>query len=120
MTPRDIYIVATADGEILDVDALEETLEGDEVSLERRDATHFVVTAGEVKIEIEFDSRPQSLGWTPDLLTGAPELKAELANALGFYRIKFIPGSPQSTVAVFEALWTVRAILDVVQGVVLD
>jgi hypothetical protein len=117
---RDVYIVATASPELLDVALLEETLEGDDVSLEKMTEHHFVVTAGEVKIDVQFDSREGPLGSTPDLLTGPIELKESLAQARGFYRVKFEPGKPQSTIAVFESLWTVRAILEVVDGVVLD
>jgi hypothetical protein len=117
---RQIYIVASTAAEVIEVEGLAEALRGDDVALEKLSSVHWLVTAGEVKIEIQFDARTEPIGWSPELVTGPSELKRTLEKARGFYSFQFQPGSPQPSVAVFEALWTIRALLELTEGVVLD
>lgn len=118
---REIYIVATEQSAPLERSAVEEAFEADEVLVVfGEEGALFSVRADSSRVDVRFESRLEPLGWTPDLLTGTPELKERLEQARGFYRISFEPGRPQPSVAVFEALWTVRLLIELVQGVAVD
>ncbi len=118
---KDVYVVATESAEPLSLDVIREGFEADEVELKfGENDSLFSVLADGARVDIRFDSREKGLGWTPDLLTGAPELREFLEKAKGFYKVSFEPGKPQTSVAVFEALWAVRTILEMTAGVVVD
>lgn len=118
--PRDVYIVATGEPAVPDEAALREAYAGDDVTFEyERQGAYFAVSADGSKVEFHFESR-EPLGLVPDLLQGTPESKTALQTAQGFYRVRFTPGVPQPSVAVFEALWAIRTLLELVDGVVVD
>lgn len=118
---RDVYIVATDSPEPLSVEVLREAFEAEEVQLVfGEDGCLFSVRADASRVDVKFESRLNPLGWTPDLLTGTPELREQLEKALGFYRLSFEPGIPQPSIAAFEALWTARTILELSEGVAID
>lgn len=118
---REIYIVATHSAEPLTSEALREAFESDEVELVfGEDGCLFSVRADQSRVDVRFEARLTALGWTPDLLTGTSELRQSLEHAKGFYRVSYEPGKPQSSVAVFEALWTVRTLLELADGVAVD
>ena len=118
---REIYIVAAAEPAPITREAIKEAFESDDVTVVfGEDDALFSVRADSSRVDVRFESRLEALGWTPDLLTGPPELKEKLKVARGFYRIAFEPGRPQPSVAVFEALWTVRLLIELVQGVAVD
>lgn len=118
---KDVYIIASASPEPLSEAQLREAFETDEVELlVGVEGTLFSVRADDSRVDVHFDSRPDGLGWTPDLLVGSPEAREFLEKARGFYRVSFVPGKPQPSVAVFEALWTVRALLEKFEGIVID
>ena len=119
--PKDIYIVATDTLEPLSEEVLTEAFEAEDVKLVfGEDGCLFSVRAEASRVDVKFEPRLTSLGWTPDLLTGTPELRERLEQAHGFYRVSFEPGSPQPSIAAFEALWTVRTILELSEGVAID
>src|SRR5574340_513412 len=100
---REVYIVATADPAPLPEELVRERFEGDDVEIEYGgEGRLFSVVADEARVEVRFETRASALGWTPELLTGAPEDRARLEAAKGFYRVSFEPGKPQGPVAVFE------------------
>jgi uncharacterized protein YegJ (DUF2314 family) len=118
---RDIYIVATHSGEPLAEEVLREAFGSDEVDLTLgQDGCLFSVRAGESRVDVKFEASLTPLGWAPELLTGTSELREALKRARGFYKVGFVPGKPQGSVAVFEALWTVRTLLENVEGVAID
>lgn len=120
-TLRETYIVATEKTAPIDREAVKEAFESDDVSLVfDEEGVLFSVRAESSRVDVTFESRLAPLGWTPELLTGTPELREKLREARGFYRISFEPGQPQPSVAVFEALWTVRLLIELVQGVAID
>lgn len=120
-TLREIYIVATEETSPLSSEAIKEAFASDDVGLVfDEDGALFSVRADSSRVDVRFEARPEALGWTPELLTGTPELRAQLKAARGFYRVAFEPGRPQPSVAVFEALWTVRLLIELVQGVAVD
>lgn len=118
---RETYIVATEAAEPIGAEVLREAFEADDVRLVfGEEGVLFSVRADTSRVDVRFDSQLAPLDWTPDLLTGPKELKEQLERAKGFYRIAFEPGRPQPSAAVFEALWTVRLLVEQVQGVVVD
>ena len=118
---RDVYIVATDTPEPLAPEVLTEAFEAEDVKLVfGEDGFLFSVRAEQSRVDVKFEARLTSLGWTPELLTGTPELRERLEQAHGFYRVSFEPGSPQPSIAAFEALWTVRTILELTEGVAVD
>jgi Uncharacterized protein conserved in bacteria (DUF2314) len=121
VTLREIYIVATDAGEPLDAAALTQAFEAEEVKVTMAQGDHsFSVEADGSRVEVRFEARLSALGWTPELLTGTVELRAQLEQAHGFYRISFEPGKPQPSIAAFEALWTARTILELTPGLAID
>lgn len=118
---REVYIVATETPEPLAAEVIREAFGGEDVQVVLgEDGNLFSVRAGESRVDVKFESRLTPLGWTPELLTGTPELREALKHAKGFYRVSFEPGKPQGSVAVFEALWTVRTLLEIVEGIAID
>ena len=101
---RDVYIVATDTPDPLAQEVLTEAFEAEEVTLVfGEDNCLFSVRAEQSRVDVKFEARLTSLGWTPELLTGTPELRERLAQAHGFYRVSFEPGSPQPSIAAFES-----------------
>src|SRR5688572_5726339 len=118
---KEVYILATTQAEPVAEAAVREAFESDEVELQfGEDGCLFSVRADETRVDVRFAVRKEGLGWTPDLLTGAQEAHELLKSAKGFYRVAFEPGKPQGSVAVFEALWCIRSLLENVNGVVVD
>ncbi len=118
---REVYILATPKSEPVTEAAVREAFESDEVELKfGLDGTLFSLSADETRVDVRFDVRTEGLGWTPELLTGTVEAHEALKTARGFYRVAFEPGKPQGSVAVFEALWCIRSLLENVAGVVVD
>ncbi len=118
---KEVYILATTQAEPVAEAAVREAFETDEVELKfGEDGCLFSVRADETQVDVRFDVRQEGLGWTPDLLTGTQQAHELLKNAKGFYRVAFEPGKPQGSVAVFEALWCIRSLLENVDGVVVD
>ncbi len=114
-------MLATRETEPVSIAALRESLEGEEVEIVTSEDEWFVsVRAGESRTDILFDLLDGPLGWAPDFLTGTDEAQALLKEARGFYRLSFEPGKPHGSVAVFEALWCARTLMEHVLGVVLD
>jgi Uncharacterized protein conserved in bacteria (DUF2314) len=118
---RETYILAVREAEPLGEAALREAFEAEDVTLEVNSAeARFSVRSEQTTVVVRFESRLNPLGWTPELLTGGPELRAALEQARGFYRVGFEPNPASASVAVFEALWTVRTLLELSEGVVVD
>ncbi len=118
---KEVYILATIEADPVSEQTVREAFESDEVELSfGEDGCLFSVSADETRVDVRFDVRKDGLGWTPDLLTGTQEAHDLLKNAKGFYRVAFEPGKPQGSVAVFEALWCIRSLLENVTGVVVD
>ncbi|MBK7858849.1 MAG: DUF2314 domain-containing protein [Archangiaceae bacterium] len=118
---KDVYIVATASPKPVEDDLIKEAFESEEIELKiGEDGCLFSVRAESTRIDVRFESRKEDLGWSPELLSGSPQSHEALQGSRGFYRFSFEPGKPQATVAVFEALWCVRTLLEIVDGVAID
>ncbi len=118
---KDVYVIATESNEPVSPETLREAFEGDEVELSfGENGQLFSIQADGARVDVRFEGREKSLGWTPNLLTGSSDLREFLEKATGFYKVSFEPGKPQTSVAVFEALWAVRTVLELTAGVVVD
>lgn len=118
---KEIYLLATTSTEPLDEAVLKEAFDAEEVTLSfGENGLLFSLQAEQSRVDVAFESRTQELGWSPDLLTGTAASHEALRAAKGFYRVAFEPGKPQGSVAVFEALWCLRSLLEHVEGVVVD
>jgi hypothetical protein len=118
---KEIYILATEAPEPVALEALRPVFESEDVEfLTGEEGCLFSVRAEQTRVDVRFETREAGLGWTPDLITGSEECHEALKTARGFYRVSFEPGKPQPSVAVFEALWCVRSIMEHVSAVLLD
>jgi len=120
---REIYVLATPADAPVSIEAFRSSFESEDVKVAAEpDGRTFVLSAEEVELTVRFETRQEPLGWSPDLITGSEEAKAALEQARGFYRLSFEPrgGGPQPSVAVFEALWCARTLMEHVDGVLLD
>ncbi len=118
---KDVYILATASPKPVTEDELKEAFESDEIELVLGEGDClFSVRAEATRVDVRFESRKEDLGWSPELLSGTPQSHEALQGSRGFYRFSFEPGKPQATVAVFEALWCVRTLMELVDGVAID
>ena len=118
-----IYILATEEAEPVALSTLQRTFEAEGARFESLDGEWgfaAVTDEARVRVEVRFEVRQAPLGWTPDLITGSPTCHRALRSAKGFYRIAIEPGRPQGPVAVFEALWCARSIMEHVPAVLLD
>lgn len=120
-TSREVFIVATDVAEPLTPEALTEAFAAEEVELVfGENGCLFSVRADTSRVDVRFEPRFTPLGWTPELLTGTAELKEALEKAHGFYRVSYEPGNPQPSIAAFEALWAVRTLMELTEGVAID
>lgn len=118
---KEVYVVASPDPKPVALDALREAFEGEDVQfVTDEDGLFFSVRSDTSRVDCRFEARAERLGWSPELLSGTEACHQALRKARGFYRFSFEPGKPQSSVAVFEALWCVRTLLEHAEGVVVD
>jgi hypothetical protein len=118
---KEVYLLATEQAQAPSQEELAAALDTEDVELTfGQDGYLFVLQASGSKLGVRFETLDSPLGWTPELITGSDEAHQLLRRARGIYRIAFDPGTPQPSVAVFEALWCARALLEQVPGVVLD
>lgn len=118
---KEVYILATPEAAPIAIDDMRGAFESDEVTFDvLTEGWGFTVKAEDSTVAVRFDALETAMGWTPELISGSDEAHAALREARGFYRISFLPGKPQPSVAVFEALWTARALLERMPGVLLD
>jgi hypothetical protein len=117
---REIYILATEKPEPVSLDELKSEFESEQIAYQQKGEWGFQVEADGATVAVSFESVETPMGLSPDLLSGSDAAKDWLKKARGFYRFSFEPAKPQPSVAVFEALWCVRMILERTEGVVLD
>ncbi|MGA9524426.1 MAG: hypothetical protein WBV82_23425 [Myxococcaceae bacterium] len=116
-----MYILATRSTEPVPLEALQETIEGEGVEFVT-DVPGLLcsIRSGDSRTDIRFETLDGVLGETPEFLTGSEEALEFLKTAQGFYRISLENTGVQASVAVFEALWCARALMEHVEGVLLD
>lgn len=120
---KEVYILAVRQAEPVPLETLKGAFESADVEVTLGgDSSYFLsIRAGEARTDIRFESLEGALNLETDFLTGTEESQAVLKNARGFYRLSIEPGRPQPSVAVFEALWCARTLMEHVgEGVLLD
>ena len=118
---KEVYVLATERVEPASLEALKESFEAEEVTFTPLEGGYgFLIDAEQAKVEVRFEVRDAPMALDQELLTGSDEAIAGWEKARGFYRVGFEPGKGQPSIAVFEALWCVRNLLELVDGVVLD
>ncbi|MFL5320001.1 MAG: DUF2314 domain-containing protein [Myxococcaceae bacterium] len=116
-----VYIVATERETAVPLSALKETLASDELKIEAFETEgSFRLESDAAAVEARYETMDAALGWTPDLITGSEAAHQVLRKAKSIYRISIEPGGAQPSMPVFEGLWCARALLEHVEGVVLD
>jgi hypothetical protein len=115
-----VYVLATESKEPVSLEVLAEAFASDEVQfLPKDDGASFLLRADQTEVELKFSLEP-NLEAVRQQLTGTQEATAALERAQGYYRVSFSPGKPIASVAVFEALWAVRTLLEHGTGVLVD
>jgi len=115
------YLLAIGQGEALPLEALSSAFHSDEVELSPvKGSQKFKITSGEVDLLVSFEGRRRALEFDPKLLIGNEESRQAVQRARAFYRIAFEPAKPQPSVAVFEALWCARTLMEQIPGVLID
>ncbi len=117
---KELYILATEEAQPASLAAVKETLASEEVQFIDKPGLFFCVKTEDLEIDVRFEELSQPLGWTPDLLNGTEESHQTVRKARSLYKISFAPGQPQPSVAVFEALWCARALMEHLPAVLLD
>ena len=119
---KEVYILAVRQAEPVPLETLRGAFESSDVEVAVDEAGHSLsIRAGEARTDIQFESLESALDLETDFLTGTEESQAALKNARGFYRLSIEPGRPQPSVAVFEALWCARTLMEQAgEGVLLD
>ena len=118
---KGLYLLATTEAEALSLDTLSSAFHSDEVKLSTlKGSQKFKVTSGELELIVSFEQRRRSLEFDSKILIGSEESREAVQRARGFYRIAFEPAKPQPSVAVFEALWCARTLMEHLPGVLID
>jgi hypothetical protein len=118
---KDFYILATTEAKPLSLEQLKEAFQDENVEFAPGGGDPlFALKSGEAHLEVRFDGRGAKPAALPASLTGSDEGKAKLRKAKGFYRIRFDPSKSQPSVAVFEALWCARSLMQRIAGVLVD
>ncbi len=115
-----MYILASVQADPPPLEALRASFEAEEVEFTPAEgAWAFSVKTDTSGVEVRFEEITTPLKLDPELLSGNEEAIAMLQSARGAYRIAF-QATDQPSLAVFEALWCARNILEHVTGVLLD
>ena len=118
---KDIYLLATEQAEPLPLEALERIFHSQEVGFSSGHANSLcTITSGEFRIEVRFSGLGKSPPVKVEDLTGNEESQRAVGEARGFYWLSFEPGKPQASVAVFEALWCARNLMEHIPAVLVD
>lgn len=117
---REVYILATEQADPVPLETLRANFEAEEVEFTPgEDGRGFALKTDTSRVHVHFEPIASPLKLDPELLSGNDEAIELLNRARGAYRISF-EGGDQPSLAVFEALWCARNILEQVDGVVLD
>lgn len=118
----EVYLLATEQVGPPPLEALRAAFSTDEVEFSpHEDGQGFTIQAdgSEVRVVLASAEEPRPR-ISEAQYSGSPEAFARLEKARAFYRFSLEPGGPQPTLPVFEALWTVRTLMELVPGVLVD
>ncbi|MBN8471581.1 DUF2314 domain-containing protein [Corallococcus exiguus] len=119
---KEVYVLATEQSVPPALDALRAAFATDEVEFVPHEGDWgFTVRAdgSEVKVVLKplSDGRPRV---PQELFSGSPEAFARVEKSQACYAFLLEPGGAQPTLPVFEALWTVRTLMEQAPGVLVD
>jgi hypothetical protein len=114
------YLLATERLQPVSIDALKQSLEDEGVEFVQEGDTLLSVRVNGARTDIIYERIKTPIKVPGDFITGSDESVELLRKAKAIYRISFEPAKPQASVAVFEALWCVRALMEQVAGTLLD
>ncbi|HEX4620095.1 MAG TPA: hypothetical protein VH208_00885, partial [Myxococcaceae bacterium] len=114
------YLLATERVQPAALDALKQSLEDDGVQFSEEGGVLLSVRVNGARTDITYEKIKAPIKAPGDFITGSDESVEMLRKAKAIYRISFEPAQPQASVAVFEALWCVRALMEQVAGALLD
>ncbi|AFE04991.1 hypothetical protein COCOR_03076 [Corallococcus coralloides DSM 2259] len=119
---KEVYVLATEQSVPPSLDALRAAFATDEVEFVPHEGDWgFTVRAdgSEVKVVLKplSDGRPRV---PQELFSGSPEAFARVEKSQACYAFLLEPGGAQPTLPVFEALWTVRTLMEQAPGVLVD
>ncbi|MBJ6762942.1 DUF2314 domain-containing protein [Myxococcaceae bacterium JPH2] len=118
----EVYLLATELAGPPPLEALRAAFATDEVEFSpHEDGQGFTVKAdgSEVRVVLDGPDVPPLVA-NPAQYSGSTEAFARMDKAKAFYRLTLEPGGAQPTLPVFEALWTVRTLMEQVPGVLVD
>ncbi|HZH03624.1 MAG TPA: hypothetical protein VEY30_07550 [Myxococcaceae bacterium] len=105
----------------LPLDLLRDAFDPDEVQfLTGEEGVYFSIVSEETRVDVRFRAGTPALPLPKDLITGSEKSHKLLKKAKSTYALSFSPIKPQPSVAVFEALWCARSIMEQVNSVLLD
>lgn len=117
---RDVYLLAIEQATPVPLEPLRAAFEAEETAFQpAEDGVGFTVTSETSVVQARFEQLTQPLKLDPEILAGNDEALALLRRAKAGYRIA-IQTEGQPSLAVFEALWCARNLLEHTTGVVLD
>lgn len=120
MAVREVYLLVLEAATPVPHDALRPAFEAEETTFEPgEDGVGFEVTSETSRVFVRWEVLPGPLQLDSELLAGTEEAIAALGRARAGYRIS-VETEAQPSLAVFEALWCARNILEHSKGVVLD
>ncbi|RKI20156.1 DUF2314 domain-containing protein [Corallococcus sp. AB030] len=119
---KEVYVLATEQSVPPALDALRAAFATDEVEFVPHEGDWgFTVRAdgSEVKVVLKplSDGRPRV---PQELFSGSPEAFARVEKSQACFAFLLEPGGAQPTLPVFEALWTVRTLMEQAPGVLVD
>jgi len=114
------YLLVTHRVRPVSVQALKRALEDEGVQFVREAGALLSVRVNGARTDIRFERLTKPFKMVGDFISGTEEGIAFVKKAKGVYRISFEPAQPQASVAVFEALWCVRSLMELVRGALMD
>jgi hypothetical protein len=114
------YLLAVERVQPVSLDVLKQSLEDEGVQFSEEGGVLLSVRVNGARTDITYEKIKSPIKAPGDFITGSDESVEMLRKAKAIYRISFEPAQPQASVAVFEALWCVRALMEQVAGALLD
>jgi hypothetical protein len=114
------YVLATERVRPVALEKLKASLEDEGVEFIKEEGLLLSIRVNGARTDIRYEKLKEPIKLKGDFVTGSDETVAQLRKAKSIYRISFEPAKPQASVAVFEALWCVRALMEQAPGALLD
>jgi hypothetical protein len=114
------YLLAVERVQAVSLPKLKQALQDEGVEFVQEPGLLLSVRVNGTRTDIRYEKLKTPLKVPGDFVTGSDETVEQLRRAKSLYRLSFEPSQPQASVAVFEALWCVRALMEQATGALLD